>query len=697
MSLVAMLPLLVRIPVGRKLLKARADAILAPASVEFNDLIVGWNRPTEIHGVLLKDKAGTTVLASDVANFDWSLWQIVFAPPNRIELIFPRGVLDVTRLDDGKVNLFETLEPILRDKPERDLIIEIPHGQLTVNDRSMPEPFVAESADIRLKISADPGPVTWDVKLAKSKPPGRIEVSGIHTRPADRVAGNGDTQFSVKVDHWPWKMAAQGVSASGNLDAAVEVSQKAGRMVSSGTLAVRDLLANENVRLETARLVWDLSGDKDLWTLRRLELSAPLASVAATDGELTLSVDAKYAPPADQLTIGGFTLVTPYGRLGGSGGIDQMRTSPRLDLKGSLDPDWSLIQSALVRQVEPKARIVGRSRGWTLSGPVGKSGAGLTGDFGVQLDELDVFGMKLGTTALVVRSADGRVRVDPIETQLNQGRLHIEPEIVRQGDGSYRIIFGPATTLENAIINDEVSRRVLTFAAPVLDGATRVQGRVSVKRVDAEVPLLAAKDVHARVEGDVLFDDVRFMPGPLANELLNLLPNVEDGQPLLTLRDPVSLRITEGKVYQHGLKIPLTKLGAVAVDGSVDFQRKLDLVAKFTLNPPQAADKPALTMLLKTARLEVPVKGTLDEPKIDAQAMQDRLKTVGADLLQNSVGIGAEGLIRLFEGIAARRQARLADPDRPAPLSPAERREIRQERRRERQEKKAERRNAPKE
>ena len=127
----------------------------------------------------------------------------------------------------------------------------------------------------------------------------------------------------------------------------------------------------------------------------------------------------------------------------------------------------------------------------------------------------------------------------------------------------------------------------------------------------------------------------------------------------------------------------------MALEGSVDFQKNLDLVARFSLNPSQVADKPVLASILRTARLEVPIRGTFQEPKIDAQAMQERLKSVGSDLLENSVGIGAEGIMRLLQGIAARRQARLADPNRPAPPTAEERREIREERRRERLEKKA--------
>jgi hypothetical protein len=692
-GLFAGLPWALNWPPARRMLKAQADAILAPASVDFDAIRLSWSRPTEIVGVVLRDKRGSSVLTARRADFQWNLWQILFTQPKSMTLSFPEGELDVERRPDGKINLYETLEPILRDKPERQLIIKIDRGRLTIHDQAMPEPVVADRADILLDIAADPGPITWSVALTQ-KEAGHLDVTGSHTRPSDDDEGEGDTTLAVKASRWAWTATVAGTSARGVLDATIDLGQKSGHSVCTGALTIHDASAGDSVRLDTVRLGWQVDGGQELWTARRIELSTPMGSIAGhhddpwLDGDVSLVADATYAPTSDRLAIGGFAVATPYGRLAGSGIVDTMKAAPRLDMKGTLEPDWARVQSMLVREVEPNARISGRSRGWTLSGPIDRSSerplAGLVGELGLQLDALDIFGMRLGATAMVVRADGGKLGVDPIEARLNEGRLHIEPQWVREPDGSFRIKLGASTTLENAVINDEVSHRVLSYAAPVLDGATRVQGRVSIKGIDAEFPLLGAKEAHARVEGNVNFDEVRFMPGPLADELLRLFPNADEDRPLLTLRDPIALRITEGKVYQHGLKVPLAKVGAVALDGSVDFEKNLDLVAKFTLNPPSATDKPALASLLKIARLEVPIRGTLQDPQVDAQAMQERLKSVGSDLLENSVGIGAEGLMKFLQGIAARRQARLADPNRPPPMTAEQRRELRQERRRER-------------
>ena len=156
--------------------------------------------------------------------------------------------------------------------------------------------------------------------------------------------------------------------------------------------------------------------------------------------------------------------------------------------------------------------------------------AGLAGELGVQLDALDIYGMRLGETSVVLRADGGRLQVAPIDARLNDGALHLEPEVIRPESGPIRIKLGAASTLKDATVNDEVSHRVLSFVAPVLDGATRVAGRVSVRGLDAELPIGEGAASAARVEGDVLFDDVRFLPGPLAEAIIDLLPTREGGR-----------------------------------------------------------------------------------------------------------------------------------------------------------------------
>ena len=237
---------------------------------------------------------------------------------------------------------------------------------------------------------------------------------------------------------------------------------------------------------------WDLGTRVELRDPQRASGDMPAMGLA---GNVALAMNAVYTPRADLLEMTELTVKSPQLQLDGGGKVRSLTTRAVVDLKGSLDLDWEAIRARLAREVEPNARISGRSRGWRIAGTIDGLPAfdrmgSLEGEIGVQIDSLDVFGMRLSEAPIVVRAADGRLTIDPIDSKLNGGIVHLEPELVRGKDGSTWLHLGPDSKLDGAEVNDEVSHRVLSFAAPILDGATRVEGRVSVALADAYFPII---------------------------------------------------------------------------------------------------------------------------------------------------------------------------------------------------------------
>lgn len=686
-GLVVALPGLASRGLARRILTTRAGRLLAPGSLEADAVHVSWTGPTEIDGAVLRDERGARLIAASHAVVDWNLWQILFAPRDSATLEMPGAEIEIERRPDGRIDLYETLRPVIRDEPDMRLVVTIAGGRLRFKDAALAEPFAADRADIRLDVPPSPKPVEWDIRLDspmvdRTAAPGRIGFKGSVHRP-----GHGGATISLAVTGWPLAVTAAGSVTRGRVDAALSANRQEDR--------------------------WALSASA---TGAERRPAAPGEQAAA---ERTVTAQVEAEGQAGSWSFSRLGLSIPYARLEGSGTIRSADKSAglRLDLKGSLAPDWKAIQADLRRDVEPNARIAGGAREWRVSGLLGgpEAGdrlAGLAAEAGIQLETVDIYGMRLGPTGVVLRTEGGNLRLDPIDARLNDGVLHLEPELVRTEDGPWRLKLGPRSTLRDAVINDEVSHRVLSYAAPVLDGATRVQGRVSVRGLDAEIPLAAGERgpaARARVEGDVLFDDVRFLPGPLADSILELLPDRAEesrGGPMLVLRDPISFRIAEGRVSSKGLLLPLGRLGTVGMEGSVDFEKRLDLVARFRVNPPRQ-DRPVLAALLNNARFELPIKGTLDDPRIDQDALKERMKSIGADMIDGSIEAGAIGLFRLLDGLPRRREARRPPLDGGGPPSPApeadprprsdrptaeERRQRREERRQERLEKKAQRR-----
>ena len=364
------------------------------------------------------------------------------------------------------------------------------------------------------------------------------------------------------------------------------------------------------------------------------------------------SVRGTIAGKLERLDLTEMAVVTPYGQIQGAGLVTDLAGTPRFDLSGTLSPDWETLTELLAQKVEPKASITGSPRVWRLSGTLPKSGtkdllAGINGELGVNLEQVDVFGMRLGRTAAVVRVQNGKIVIDPIDSTLNAGRLHLEPTLVTDKQDETWLHLGASSGLLDAVVNDEVSHRVLSFVAPVLDQATRVRGRVSLALNEAFVPLSAGPNAEPKIDGDVLFDSVEFMPGPLAEQILGVFR--QEQRPLLVLRDPVSVRIVGRKIYQEGLIIPLANVAAIGIEGWVDFDQNLNLVASFAMVPPRR-NIPVLSDILENAQLQLPITGTFKKPRINGDAIKDRFKDFGANMLDSVIGAGVNGLGRILQG-----------------------------------------------
>ncbi len=585
----------------------------------------------------------------------------------------------------------------------------IKRGRLRFRAEGLAEPLEADRADINFQVGPAPGPVKWKVALARQAAGNpaddatdTIGFQGNYQRwwePED-IKPPQDVDLTIVSRRWPWKLDTRGLNLTTELDGDLAVVRQAGVWTvrgeasargdladlarsarSSGGLELRDLDGpwSARVRVDPLESGWRIGGTLDIPDLRIQEDGNDAGTTPRrSEGPIGLTLRADYRPGQAQVELAELVASSRYAVMRAAGRIDDLNGARQVDLHGTIEPDWKLLNDRLAEQVEPGARVNGRPRPFRISGTLAKRPDGqwldtLEGEIGLDLERADIFGLNLGPTPLVLRAAKGKVAIDPIETTLNGGRLHAEPTLILDGPDGPVLMLGAESKLVDAQINEEVSHRFLSFVAPVIDNATRATGRVSVDLKEAVFPLSSDSDLvkTAKVEGAVLFRDAEFSPGPLADQLFDLI-GLRD-RPSLKLNDPVALTIADRRVYQHGLKIPLGQLNTIEVEGWVDFDRQINLTASVPLLPTMLGDRPILSDVLGGLQIKVPVRGTLARPEVDRDAFNLAMKDLGKSLLERTATKGAADLLqKLFQP---------RDPNAPPPLTREERRARRQERR----------------
>jgi hypothetical protein len=187
--------------------------------------------------------------------------------------------------------------------------------------------------------------------------------------------------------------------------------------------------------------------------------------------------------------------------------------------------------------------------------------------------------------------------------------------------------------MTNVEISPQVSEAMLKYIAPVVAGATVAQGKFSVDLEAAQVPLADPK--QARVQGRLNVHQLQVSPGPMVQQLATLIRQLEALskkeqflQAATTTRETKSLTMTdkavdfqvsEGRVYHRNLEFFVDDV-PVRSYGSVGFDQSLALVLEVPIQQKWLGSERALQSLAGQ-KLEIPVTGTFQQPRIDQRAV----------------------------------------------------------------------------
>jgi hypothetical protein len=321
-----------------------------------------------------------------------------------------------------------------------------------------------------------------------------------------------------------------------------------------------------------------------------------------------------------------------------SGTIDRYDTDCVLALSGAYDAAWEPLMAVLRELAPDAARIVtlsGRSRNkLSVKGPVRKPGVvpsfrGLDAGTEVSWDRVRAAGIELNAAKLAPKLHDGQLTLPATKITTAGGAAKVAPGAVnlagavdfREPDPTIRIP-GRVQVLENVPITPELAETLLSRVNPIFLHLARVEGRASLWTQDVSLPLGEAIRRKGAGRGRLDLSTIQIQPGGLIDELLEL-GGLTDERMYTVRAGAVDLVIRDGRIVYDNFTLIFPEDFDLKFRGSVGFDESLDLVVSIPIRASLlerlGVRGAALGLAQKLAhsRVEVPIVGTREQPKLE--------------------------------------------------------------------------------
>jgi len=272
----------------------------------------------------------------------------------------------------------------------------------------------------------------------------------------------------------------------------------------------------------------------------------------------------------------------------------------------------------------------------------------------------NLLGVALGPGLLSASLANGTVDSQPIETLFSQGTLRVKPRLDLNHDPPL-LTLEPGQVLTDVSLSPDLCRDWLKYIAPLVADVTSAEGKFGLTLQTAEIPLRQSAAAHVR--GTLLIDSARLGPGPLALQLIDLgkraeaivrgrIPAAAASQSSSTWvsipRQSTSFQWVDGRVHHDRFACQVDN-AVLYSRGSVGLDQSLALVVQVPIQDAWLERDQRLA-LLRGLVVEVPIGGTLNNPRLDAKALEQLsaqvLRQGASRLLEEGINRGLQQLLK---------------------------------------------------
>jgi hypothetical protein len=243
-------------------------------------------------------------------------------------------------------------------------------------------------------------------------------------------------------------------------------------------------------------------------------------------------------------------------------------------------------------------------------------------------------------------------------------RLAVHP--TANGAGR-RVVMEPGEVFHEIELTQDLCNDLIKYAAPVLARNTWVKGSVSLSTDGGVFPIddLA----QSTMSGRLTLHEITAGPGPIVTEIARVLEVADEIR--LVDQSAITFKLANRQVSHQGLRFQIGQF-AVETEGTVHQDETIKLVARihFPEVPKRSGE---LARRFAGRELQIPVGGTLDDPRIDWAAMLEDHPFLDP-FIQRVLDPDDTPVLDLLRDIQQRRSQRLqgANPpsgDEPRPLA----------------------------
>ena len=314
------------------------------------------------------------------------------------------------------------------------------------------------------------------------------------------------------------------------------------------------------------------------------------------------------------------------------GTIKQYTTARLADISGNYEASWEQL-TKLLHELAPGIAEEISFQGKTasafkltgsLSGQPGQPVLrAASGDVNITWASGDLAGIKLGQAKFSPTMTDGVVNLPITVIDANGGKINLGAVVDMRKTPPVLTIARNEKFLEKIQINKVMGQQLLSRINPIFSQLASMEGQVSMQIYELSVPLSEEGKHSAHGRGRIVFSSFKAQPGGLLTELLKL-GSIAVGQSQLFNISGLDFTLRDGRIYYKNFTMSFGPVYDLRFHGSVGiFDDTVDLVVSLPITPALLEQFGVVgpigdyARLLSGVRIEIPLKGTRENPKLD--------------------------------------------------------------------------------